>query len=149
MAAAPGVVAGRVVAAALVVPGRPVPKGRARVARNGRVYTPHATRVYEREVAAAWARSGRPVLIDGPFVLRAGFVFARPRSHLLAGGQVRRGAPPLPREDGDNLLKSVADALQGLAFADDRLCAEWQGAKRWASTGEAAHARVELAAVLV
>ena len=40
-------------------------------------------------------------------------VFARPKSH-------RKDGPALPRQDVDNLAKSVLDALTGIAWDDDR-----------------------------
>lgn len=130
----------------LVIPGRPVPKGRPRTGR-GRVYTPASTREYEGRVAAEWMAAGRPVLPVGPFELTGLFVFARPQSHYRTKARVLRDdAPVLPREDLDNLVK-VVDALQGLAFTDDRLCARLSARKRWAGDGEPAGAVLELRAL--
>ena len=133
----------------LIVPGRPVPKGRPRMTRTGRVYTPAATRAYEDLVAAAWMEGGRRRLPDNrPFALYCEFVFARPASHYRTKARVVRDtAPVLPREDGDNLCKGILDSLQGLAFADDRLCGEIHATKRWAAHGEPAHAAVVLRAL--
>lgn len=133
----------------LVVPGRPVPKGRPRMTRAGRVYTPASTRAYEELVAAAWMQAGRRRLPDTrPFALFAEFIFARPASHYRTKARlVRADATVLPREDTDNLAKALLDSLQGLAFPDDRLCGEIHATKRWAADGEPARATVVLRAL--
>lgn len=117
--------------------------------RAGRVYTPASTRAYGELVAAAWMDAGRRRLPDGaPFALYAEFVFARPKSHYRTKARLLRpDAAVLPREDTDNLCKAILDALQGLAFADDRLCGEIHATKRWAADAEAGHAAVVLRAV--
>lgn len=132
----------------LRIPGRPVAKGRPRVGRGHRVYTPASTRAYEALVAGEWAAAGARRLPDGaPFVLFADFCFARPASHYRTKARLLRDtAPVLPREDGDNLIKAVLDSLQGLAFTDDKLCAEIHATKRWCAPDEAAHAAVTLRA---
>ncbi len=133
----------------LHVPGRPVAKGRPRMTRAGRVYTPAPTRAYGDLVAAAWMDAGRRRLPDlAPFALYAEFAFTRPKSHYRTEARlVRPDAPVLPRADTDNLCKAILDSLQGLAFADDRLCGEIHATKRWAAAGEAARAAVVLRAV--
>ena len=98
----------------LTVPGRPVPKGRPRIQIRGRgrslraqAYTPPETREYEERVRAhALAAGIRP--LDGPVALEADL--------WLYG---RRG-------DGDNYWKSLADALNGLAYHDDRQIVDWR-----------------------
>ena len=133
----------------LLVPGRPVPKGRPRMGRGGRVYTPAATRAYEQLVAAEWMEAGRRRLPDNrPFALYAEFVFARPASHYRTKARLLRAdAPVVARDDVDNLAKAQLDSLQGLAFADDRLCVEIHATKRWAADRETAHAAIVLRAL--
>lgn len=99
---------------AFTIPGRPVPKGRPRmgVRTKGRrmtpvVYTPSATKRYEEKVRImALAAGVRPA--DGPVALEADL--------WLYG---RRG-------DGDNYWKSLADALNGVAYQDDRQIIDWR-----------------------
>ena len=132
----------------LRVPGQPVGKARPRMGRGGRVYTPAPTRAYEQLVAGEWQTAGARRLPDGaPFMLLAEFVFARPASHYRTKARLlRTDAPVLPRVDLDNCCKTI-DALNGLAFADDRLCAEIHATKRWAGPGEQPHATIVLRAV--
>lgn len=84
------------------IPGTPVPKARARVVR-GRAFTPRATAAFERKVAlcAKVALQGRGPVV-GPVEVVCAFYL-----------------PDARRRDGDNLFKSVTDALNGLAYADD------------------------------
>ena len=98
----------------IVVPGRPVPKQRPRlgVRMRGRrmveahVYTPRETRQYEEHVReCAWAAGAKP--LEGDVVLEIDAWF--------------RGRHP----DGDNILKSVADALKEVAYRDDRQVVKW------------------------
>lgn len=133
----------------LVVPGAPVPKGRPRMTRTGRAYTPPTTRRYETRVQAAWAAAGRLRLPDGPFAAAAELVIARPASHYRTKARLLRDdAPALPlRLDADNALKALLDALNGLAFPDDRWAADVRARKRWAADGEPERAELDLRAL--
>jgi crossover junction endodeoxyribonuclease RusA len=84
------------------IPGNPVPKGRPRAGKGGRVYTPQATRDAESWVKLHAKRAGLPCL-GGPVKLSLSFY--------------RANAVPC---DVDNLAKLASDALNGLAFEDDK-----------------------------
>ncbi|WP_066633326.1 RusA family crossover junction endodeoxyribonuclease [Desulfolucanica intricata] len=84
-----------------VIPGRPVPKQRPRAGKNGNIYTPKKSRVYEETVG--WA--GKQVFknpYDGPVSLQVKVYLAEP------GG------------DLDNYIKSIQDGLNSIAWRDDR-----------------------------
>jgi Holliday junction resolvase RusA-like endonuclease len=88
-----------------VIPGRPVPKRRPRVYSHGRrvqVYTPPETRAYE-ETVGLFARRACPEPLTGPVRLRV-------RVFLRDG----RRCPDL-----SNLVKSIEDGCNGIAYADD------------------------------
>lgn len=94
-----------------VVEGDPVPKGRARVVfdeRGGkfRGVTPARTREYETRVGWALRSAYVGAPLTGPLVLTLR-VFERPRL-------------PQHEADLDNYVKAVGDALNGLAWVDDR-----------------------------
>jgi Holliday junction resolvase RusA-like endonuclease len=107
------------------VPGLPVPKGRARVTRQGFAYTPAKTRSYEAAVRAYYCQAcpGVPPIPAGvPISLTVAARFPLPASapkrqryHLTMGGCVRMATRP----DLDNIVKAVLDALNGVAWADD------------------------------
>lgn len=133
----------------IVVPGPPVPKGRPRLGKNGHAYTPARTRAYEQAVRAAWLEAGGPRLPDGPFAAVVDLVVERPASHYRTKARLlREDAPVLPlRLDADNALKGLLDALNGLAFTDDRWAADVHARKRWAADDEPAGAVLDLRAL--
>lgn len=100
-----------------VVPGRPVPKSRPRVGRNGAVYTPRATREYEERAAWAVRAAGlRP--LAGPVAVRAVF---------YVGG---RGGGL------DNYVKALLDGLAGAAYGDASQVARLVAEVRACAPGE-------------
>ena len=91
----------------IVIPGRPVPKGRPRLGKGGHVYTPQATRAYE-ELVGIVARTHfkQPITGDVAVNLR-----------LYINGR-KRG-------DLDNYWKAISDGMNGIAFNDDRQWSRW------------------------
>lgn len=93
--------------------GPPRPKERPRFGAGGRVYTPERTMQYERAVAQqgalwcgpAWSR-------HGTYRVTLRFVFERE-----------------PRCDVDNCAKAVLDALNGIAWDDDKQVVELRASK--------------------
>lgn len=102
------------------VPGRPVPKGRPRVTRHG-TYTPKATLEYERSVLDSWRDQSGQFFPDGtPLTVIVTAHFPIPESASKKRRAALEGAPHTQnRGDIDNVVKSVLDALNGFAFADD------------------------------
>ncbi|GAA1453439.1 RusA family crossover junction endodeoxyribonuclease [Nesterenkonia lacusekhoensis] len=87
----------------IVIPGKPIGKGRPRFTRSGRTYTPQDTRDHEALIAwHAKAAMNRREPLDGPVEARFLFVL-----------------PDRRRRDIDNLIKLAADALNGIAYHDD------------------------------
>jgi Holliday junction resolvase RusA-like endonuclease len=85
------------------VGGKPQGKQRPRLGKGGRVYTPAATKRYERMVK--WSA-----------------LEARPRGWKLTGRfrvEVACYFPDERRRDCDNVLKSVMDALNRVLYNDD------------------------------
>lgn len=105
----------------IVIQGAPVGKGRPRFG-SGRTYTPVATRNYEAGIALlAKAEMRGRQLLDGPLHLDVRAVFAIPRSWpagkraLALTGDLR----PTIKPDADNIIKVIADGLNGIAYRDD------------------------------
>lgn len=93
--------------AAFTIPGQPLPKQRPRFSR-GHSYTPEATRTAEARVASSFTgQAGLTHSITEPLTGPLRFVarFYR-RNNVTA--------------DLDNLLKLPGDALNGLAWVDDK-----------------------------
>lgn len=114
------------------VMGDPVPKARARTTVQGgfaHSYTPAKTVQYERKVAAAYARAanGFKFAPESPLKMSVYIYMPIPKSagkrltERLAGGVWHTKKP-----DASNVLKSVEDSLNGIAYKDDsQIAAEW------------------------
>lgn len=109
----------------LTVPGRPVPLGRARTAGR-RHYLPARSRRFREVVETTWLAAGRPSLGAATFALSARFYGAHPNADL------------------DNLLKAILDALNGLAFVDDRQLVCLAGVHKFAADARGARTELDL-----
>lgn len=118
-----------------------VPKGKARprFTKQGRAYTPKETRDYEREIAdiahtaavvQGWckANKGQPLRAEmvAKFPIAASWSKAKKQAAIL--GEIR----PTVKPDGDNIVKAVLDALNGVVFADDSQVVEHSIKKEYA-----------------
>ncbi len=89
------------IAVSLTVAGVPIPLQRSRTSR-GRHYLPKRSRVFRELVQAEWMAAGRQSVGDAPFTASMRFYGANAAADL------------------DNLVKAILDALNGLAFTDDK-----------------------------
>lgn len=109
---------------AFSLPGAPKGKGRPRFVRaTGRTYSPADTVSYENAIkfAAHQAMGARP-LIDKAVELRVTAVFPIPASWPKRkwADAVAGVISPTVKPDCDNVIKSVADALNGVVWHDDK-----------------------------
>ena len=105
----------------VTIPGEPVSKGRPRMTKRGHTYTPKRTVDYERMVQTLFhAQYGSPIL-EGPILLQLDLYFQIPKSRSKAvRKRMQQGLDrPCKRPDIDNCMKSVSDALNGIAYKDD------------------------------
>ena len=118
------------------VPGDPVGKGRPRATTIGghaRMYTPAKTAAYEELVAVyASAAMKKAPLLEHPVRLHLGIYCKVPgtwskkrRADALAG--IER---PAKKPDIDNIIKAVADGMNGVVWVDDSQivalsCSKW------------------------
>lgn len=122
----------------IVVPGNPVPKGRPRFSRFG-TYTPKRTKDYEALVAKCYKEQSG-IYYDGACLyVQIEAVFAIPKSYTKKEKAELKTSLHIRKPDIDNLIKSVLDALNGVAFADDGCVAAIKTTKRWADEGEEGH----------
>lgn len=115
-------------------------KGRPRFVRQtGRTYTDEKTRTAEQRIQGEWIAAGRPFL-EGALDLTLTVYVTRPGSHYRVGGQLSKEGVrcwyPLRTPDLDNALKLVQDALNGLAFKDDKQIVRAALERRWAEFGD-------------
>lgn len=126
------------IAAEFTVPGKPHGKGRPRatvVNGHARLYTPDTTAAYE----AAVRDAGAPHFdapIAGPVRLRIVAYFEMPRSWSKRKRAEMQGQFHTQKPDGDNVLKSFKDGLNGIAWNDDCQVADARVVKRWATHAE-------------
>jgi crossover junction endodeoxyribonuclease RusA len=104
---------------------RPQPKERSRSTKRGHHYTPARTVNFELIVAAEFRRQypgHKP--IQGPIGLYVVAKYQRPKT-------VKKGFWHTGPGDLDNVVKSISDGLNNLAWLDDRQVAELTARKSW------------------
>lgn len=106
-----------------VAEGRPKTKGRPRASRTGRVYTPKATLVAEAELAAQYDGPK----YDGPLDVSVEYEKDR---QTIAITPLPEDQATVAQADIDNLLKLTLDALNGVAWNDDRQIVRITGTKK-------------------
>lgn len=102
------------------VSGTPIPQPRPRACVRGKhaaMYDPGTADGWRAQVKIASLNAMRfaasKQIATGPIVMTCRFVFARPKSHLTARGELKSSSPamPEPEADLDNLEKAVMDAI--------------------------------------
>jgi Holliday junction resolvase RusA-like endonuclease len=108
------------------VKGDPVPKARARTVRKGGrtwSFTPKKVAVWEKTVKAEATKHFKQ-LLNGPIQVSMIFYMSRPQSR-----RKDIWVPTTP--DLDNLEKAVLDALNGVAYEDDRFVVAKNAQKKY------------------
>ena len=112
------------------VPGKPKGKGRPRFAGRGKVYTPESTKRYENLIALTY-KSKIGEMFYGPLSVSIDCYFAIPKGTAknkiadMINGKIMPEVTP----DADNISKAVLDALNGIAYKDDKQVAKLYVAK--------------------
>lgn len=86
----------------IIIPGRPVPKGRPRLGKNGNVYTPRKTREYEELVGWCTKQTMKEPL--------QGDIAIDIRIYMKGNSW----------PDIDNVCKALLDGMNKVAYNDDR-----------------------------
>lgn len=106
-----------------IIPGDPQGKARPRFA-NGHAYTPEKTREYEQLIALMYWTSAAKYTFPADTPLSAKIVVHKriaksatkaKREQMLNGTE-----RPMTKPDADNIAKCILDALNGVAYPDDR-----------------------------
>lgn len=122
----------------VVVPGDPVGKGRPRIGKRGMMaimFTPPATVEYENAVKAEAVLSMRGrELLAGPVELRLAIYMNIPPSYPKKKAQAAREEllVPTKKPDGDNVIKAICDAFNGVVWVDDAQVVDYIVTKRFA-----------------
>ena len=124
----------------VVIPGEPVAQGRPRAFRMGgaiRVVDPSKSRSWKgvAQVHALQALGGgsRPHFAEGALRMAVDAYFTRKHFPKRVGAERQ---PKPSRPDCDNVGKACADALNGVAYADDAQVVELVIRKWYAAEGE-------------
>lgn len=116
-----------------IVDCKPQGKARPRFSRkSGVVYTPKKTAKYEKAIAKAYIDSGGKCIPADCYVsVSVCAFFPIPKSYSKAKRQacIDRDLRPDKKPDMDNIIKSVLDALNGVAYEDDKQVVEVIGRK--------------------
>ena len=127
------------------VPGQPVGKGRARVTTHGgfaRAYTPEKTAVYENLVKLSFQAINETPL-DGAIEVSILAYYAIPKSfsRKKRDAALRGDIKPNVKPDLDNVIKSICDGLNRVAYNDDKQITFIAAAKYY---GEPARVKIAL-----
>ena len=104
-----------------VVMGTPVAKGRPRMTKYGHAFTPQKTKDYEALVVESYKSQVKNGYTEEPIEIDLLFCFEIPKSYSkkrrldIQSGKEKYTKKP----DIDNLIKSILDGLNGVAFKDD------------------------------
>lgn len=123
------------------IPGEPKGKGRPRVTRYG-VYTPETTVNYENWVKICFQEAKQKKL-EGQLKAEIRCYFEIPNSYSKKKKEdaLRGNIRPAKKPDLDNIMKIILDALNGLAYKDDKDIIECS-IEKW--YGEEARVEVEI-----
>lgn len=115
------------------IPGTPVGKGRPRFTGRGKAYTPKTTRNYEKLVQNCfhYTKCRAVVRENTPVMMTLTAFFPMPRSWSKKKRSKMDGRPCLKVPDMDNIEKAVCDALNGVAYPDDKQIFRINAAKYW------------------
>lgn len=105
--------------------GIPQGKGRPRFSRAGtrvRAYTPEKTVAYESLVKQSYEKSCRGILLSGPIkaTITAYFPVPKRTSKKIGVRMIDKEIKHTKKPDVDNIIKSVLDSLNGIAYDDDK-----------------------------
>ena len=104
-----------------VIPGNPKGKARPIITKSGHAFTPKATVSYENWVKQCYMLSGNKERLEGQIGAHIEAFFAIPKSTSLKrhaemlSGRIR----PTKKPDIDNIVKSILDSLNEMAYKDD------------------------------
>lgn len=120
------------------VPGDPQGKARARTVRNGaraHSYTPENTVLYENLIKTEYLRAGGRMIEADAVEVGIIAVYGVPKSasKRKRDAMIAGNIFPAKKPDADNIAKVVCDALNGVAYADDKAVTKLRVLKEYGS----------------
>ncbi len=107
-----------------VVEGEPKGKERPRFCHNGQIYTPKQTTTYEQQIIFDYYKQCGNVKFEEnsqlELFVRAYYKIPKSASKKKRIAMLCEEIRPTKKPDGDNILKAVADALNGVCYKDDK-----------------------------
>lgn len=108
-----------------------VAKERPRVV-GGRTYTPSKTKEFEELISWQYKKLGGKYFEDKPIKLSLTFAFKVPKSYTKSNTRKALEGLIVPSKcDIDNLSKSIQDALNTVAYKDDRYIYKLEAVKKF------------------
>ncbi len=106
----------------IIIPGKPQAKQRPRFTRSGHVYTPPETANYENMVKLSYREKYGDRVLQNAIQADITVSVSIPKSvSKKKYWEMETGRLyPTKKPDCDNIIKSVLDALNGVAYADDK-----------------------------
>lgn len=127
--------------AEFIIPGEPKGKGRPRFSKRGgfvSTYTPKETKSYEELVAGEYIRQCGNITADCNDCIHMEILacFGVPKSTNKANRlrMLMNLIFPLKKPDLDNIIKIIADALNGIAYKDDKQITRILAEKNYSDT---------------
>jgi Holliday junction resolvase RusA-like endonuclease len=122
-----------------IVEGQPQGKARPRFSKkSGTVYTPKNTADYEKEIREAYIKAGGKKIPADCYVkidIMAYFKIPKSYSKKKAMTCQHNINKPTVKPDVDNITKVVLDALNGVAYEDDKQVVICRCEKRYSKSG--------------
>lgn len=103
----------------LTIPMQPIPKARPRVVGR-HTYTPKRTKDAQAMIATHVQAKYKGDLLTCPIGIKVVFIHKRPKN-LKGSERVLKHTRP----DGDNLVKTVTDAIEGIVYKNDGQICFW------------------------
>ena len=109
---------------AFILAGEPKGKERPRFCHNGQIYTPKQTTTYEQQIIFDYYKQCGNVKFDKnsqlELFVKAYYKIPKSANKKRKTAMLSEEIRPTKKPDGDNILKAVADALNGVCYKDDK-----------------------------
>lgn len=139
----------------IVIHGKPIAKKRPRFARRGKFVVTYNDQQTEegRALLSIREQMDNKTITAKPLVMRARFVFPRPKSHFGSGknqDRLKESAPihHIVKPDVDNCLKFIMDICTGEVWQDDTQVFSIYAEKRYCGANEQPRTEITLESIV-